>query len=237
MNRANPLLVEAQEPLRSLVGSDREVFPASYRSSIREDIDPLIEPLGGTVLDLGGGDGLTALRLKRLGKFLRAGVIDLFEPPTAEVGLDFSAYGDIEDVRFLDETLEKHGPFRTILALDVLEHLKDPWGVVARLHRALEPSGTIIASIPNVRHWSVLLPLLFRNRWDLKSMGILDRTHLRFFVRGSAIELMTSSGLQLDRIIATTSDRLLVNLFRSATLGLLNTFTDVQYIILVRRNS
>ncbi|WP_208103072.1 hypothetical protein, partial [Escherichia coli] len=48
-------------------------------------------------------------------------------------------------------------------------------------------------SLPNVRHYSVVLPLLFGGRWDYEDAGLLDRTHLRFFTKASAKALLSSS--------------------------------------------
>ena len=42
--------------------------------------------------------------------------------------------------------------------------------------------------------------LLFAGKWELADSGLLDRTHLRFFVRKTAIELMASSGLRIVEI-------------------------------------
>ena len=116
----------------------------------------------------------------------------------------------------------------------MLEHLRDPWSVVRLLHGGLAPGGVIVASIPNVRNFTALAPLLFRNRWRLTDAGVLDRTHLRFFVRESAVELMTSSGLVLEEVRARPSGGRRVRAFRAVTAGLMNSFTDLQYLIRVR---
>ena len=63
---------------------------------------------------------------------------------------------------------------------DVLEHLVDPWAVLARLARLVCDGGQILACIPNVQHYSVIVSLL-RGKWDYQDEGLLDRTHLRFF--------------------------------------------------------
>ena len=44
-----------------------------------------------------------------------------------------------------------------------------------------------------------LLPLL-RGRWKYVPSGILDATHLRFFVRDTAHDLLTCSGLVVDQV-------------------------------------
>jgi SAM-dependent methyltransferase len=89
-----------------------------------------------------------------------------------------------------------------ILCLDVLEHMVDPWSAMTKLAALLAPGGVLVASIPNVQNYRVILPLL-QGRWDYASEGLLDRTHLRFFTRASAIELMECSGLVVDRVDAT----------------------------------
>jgi hypothetical protein len=44
----------------------------------------------------------------------------------------------------------------------------------------LSDEGTILASIPNVMHFSLLKDVI-RGRWTYQDAGLLDRTHVRFF--------------------------------------------------------
>jgi 2-polyprenyl-3-methyl-5-hydroxy-6-metoxy-1,4-benzoquinol methylase len=203
-----------------------------YHSHVRRDVFDHI-PLGGTVLDVGGGDGATAATLKAEGRVARIGVIDMV-PPANPQAMDFAYQGNIEEPTLLAKVGAEQGPFDTILCLDILEHFVDPWAVVARLTTMLKPGGVIVASIPNVRHYSVLLPLLLRGRWDYIDAEILDRTHLRFFVRRTAIELMTSSGLTLDRVATIPRLRARDKAARKLTLGLLDGFIALQYVVRVR---
>jgi hypothetical protein len=59
----------------------------------------------------------------------------------------------------------------------------------------LRPQGTLIASIPNLRYRSILTDLVLRGKFSYVDSGILDRTHLRFFTRESAISLFESATL------------------------------------------
>jgi Methyltransferase domain len=87
-------------------------------------------------------------------------------------------------------------PFDTILCLDVLEHMVDPWQVVHRLvTQHLAPGGTLVVTVPNIQHHTVVLPLLLKGRWQYEEAGILDRTHLRFFSRHSAVSLLAHTDL------------------------------------------
>ena len=208
-----------------------------YHKNIRSETFSLIPRCTGTLADIGGGIGNTAARLKALGYAKRVGVVDLFQPPAGGPALDFSFGGDLEDQAFLNAVIAAEGPFDTILCFDVLEHLVDPWAVVARLHQGLKPGGVIVASLPNVRNYSVIVPLLLKNKWELQDSGILDRTHLRFFVRDSAIALLTSSGLVLEEVRANPNTGWKIRWFRRLTFGLMNNFFDNQYLIRVRRPS
>lgn len=170
---------------------------SGYHDDVRRDIAPYLTKGSGTLLDIGGGTGATAAYFKAQGFAGKAVVADMVDSSLANPGIDAHFQGNLEDADFLSRIIAEHGPFETITTLDILEHLTDPWKVVAQLGKALAPGGTIVASIPNVRHYRVAAGLLFKGKWSLQDAGILDRTHLRFFVRETAIELMTSSGLEL----------------------------------------
>ncbi len=68
-----------------------------------------------------------------------------------------------------------------------------------RTAQLLTPDGCVVASIPNVGHWSVVADLL-EGRWDYAAAGIHCITHLRFFTRYGLEQLMTAAGLTLDAI-------------------------------------
>jgi len=91
------------------------------------------------------------------------------------------------------------GTFDCILYADVLEHLVRPDECLRRQQSVLAPTGEIVASIPNVNHYSVVLPLLRAGEWRYVDSGILDSTHLRFFTLKTAKELFTNTGFRLDR--------------------------------------
>lgn len=208
---------------------------ADYHDHERRDVFASVPP-GRRLLDLGGGYGRTAAALKALGRCEVAGVLDLM-PPDSPGTLDFAIPGNIADPAVLDRLAAAWGPFDTILCLDILEHLVDPWACVAQLDTMLAPGGTIVASIPNIRYYGVSLPLLLRGRWRYVDAGLLDRTHLRFFVRETAIELMTSSGLVLEEVRRTGGFRRLNRAIDALSLGLLGNLTCEQYIIRVRKEA
>jgi hypothetical protein len=63
----------------------------------------------------------------------------------------------------------------------------------------------VIVSVPNVAHGAVRLALL-KGRWEYRSLGLLDDTHLRFFTRESLREMLKRAGLTVVEIRRTTAD-------------------------------
>ena len=183
------------------------VVVTGYYGSSRENILPLLPPgeIDG-VLDIGGGYGNAAVTIKERRGAKNVGVIDLVASENnANRNLDFASVGDLNDVSTIQKVGEAHGPFDVVLCLDVLEHLIDPWRLVGSLDKILSPKGVIIASIPNVAHLSVSLKLFLFGQWRLYDQGILDRTHLRFFTKQTAIELMETGSLKVDHCSYTVS--------------------------------
>ena len=70
-------------------------------------------------------------------------------------------------------------------------------GCCARPGDWLAPEGGLVASIPNVRHHSVVRSLLQGN-WTYESAGLLDRTHLRFFTRREIEKLFFRAGFAIE---------------------------------------
>lgn len=204
-----------------------------YHDLVRQDVFDLLPEAAGNLLDVGGGIGATAVALKRQGRVGRVTVLDIIDAgflPEVDAGHS----GDLNDPAFLRGLGAEGGRFDVILCLDVLEHLADPWATVAALHELLAPKGVIIASIPNLRFWPVSWGLFARGRFELTDRGVLDRTHLRWFVRDTATALMTSSGLSLERVIGRIPSRRW-RFANALTGGMARGLFEMQYLIRVSR--
>ncbi len=206
-----------------------------YFAHARKEILPMLPPNAGRVLELGCGAGATLGWLREIHKASYTVGIEISEAAAdvAKLHADEIHWTDFEH----DDIDLQGQKFNVILCLDVLEHMVDPWSVVDRLvTKYLEVGGTLIVSLPNVRHYSVVLPLLFGGRWDYAKEGLLDRTHLRFFTRESAIKLIEISDMRLEMIATTGLER-----GRKAryvdwmTLALLRRFFEYQYLIKARK--
>lgn len=169
----------------------------NYHGNIRRDILHLVDETPGKVLDVGGGVGATAAYLKKNSGASYAVVADGVTGPSMPE-IDLYQIGDLEDNATWDAVSAKAGYFDTILCLDVLEHLVDPWSVVRRCRDLLRPGGVLIVSVPNARNYRLSFPLFFKGQFRLRDSGVMDRTHLRWFVRQTAIELVSQPGLALE---------------------------------------
>lgn len=206
-----------------------------YHDRVRFDVFALVPAVAGNLLDVGGGVGATSASLKDSGRVEQITLLDQVAHASLPQ-IDKAFAGDLEDPALIQTAIAQRGPFDTILCLDVLEHLRDPWQVVALLGQGLKPGGSLIISLPNMNHLSVVGPLVLRGRFDLVDAGIKDRTHLRWFTRYSAEALATGSGLRLEAVQANVYSRLyrLANRF---SFGLFERFFATQYVLRVSRSS
>lgn len=147
------------------------------------------------VLDVGCGAGALTLRITQRKHNNVLGIEP--DPTRADVarsrGLDVIS-------GFLDESfIAAHEPFNVIMFTDVLEHVAAPSQFLALANKALARDGMIVASVPNVAHWTVRLNLLF-GRFEYASIGIMDATHLRWFTLKTARRLFENQGFKVAEI-------------------------------------
>ena len=136
------------------------------------------------ILDIGCGPGELGHVLKQRGHYVFG--VDWRSP---DFELDGFAQADI--AQGLPSTITDS--FDVVLLADVLEHMIDPLKLLLDAKRRLSPSGVVLVSLPNAVHWSMRAQLLF-GRFNYTNKGLLDRGHVRFFTRDSAIRLFNDAG-------------------------------------------
>jgi O-antigen biosynthesis protein len=174
------------------LGADVAFDPA-YHQNPRTEIASFIHEPPGTVLDIGCGGGATGKLLKE--KFPGSRVIGIeINSRAADYArqfLDQVICAAIEDV---DLAVEAPGAqISTVLLLDVLEHLYDPWRALLHVRRWLAPETRVLASIPNIRNIAVLDELA-AGRWQYAESGVLDVTHVRFFTKRELRRMFEETG-------------------------------------------
>lgn len=170
----------------------------SYFSQSRPEVCDLLAGAGLKVLDLGCGGGFVGEELKRRGvaAVVHGVEIDPGAAAAAETRLDRVWVADLDGARidFVDP------PYDAVIAADVLEHVRHPERVLGEIVGLLQPGGTLVASVPNIRFVRVVAPLVLRGRFEYAESGVLDRTHLRFFTRSSLLALLRDGGLVVEEI-------------------------------------
>ena len=163
----------------------------------------MVPPQAERVLDLGCSSGVLGSRLKdEQGVRTVVGIeLDPGYAEDARKRLDDVHCLDLNDLPGRDDVLMALGRFDCIVAADVLEHLVKPWAVLEAAVETLEPGGSVVVSLPNVRHWSVLRALLLQGTWPRADEGgIFDSTHLRWFALRDAIEMIEAAGLRIEAV-------------------------------------
>jgi len=157
-------------------------------------------PARSDVLDIGGADGSVARVLRSTG--CRIWTVEQ-DPKTAKLAADWCEQVVVGDVEELDLEVALGHTFDVILFLDVLEHLREPLVVLRKSLSLLTETGYVVISLPNIAHAAVRAQLL-GGRFAYTDVGLLDRTHLRFFDPVSVREFIRDAGLVVldeDRVV------------------------------------
>lgn len=170
---------------------------AGYYETARTELLGLLDgPAPARVLEVGCGAGANLALLKQRWPRVRTVGIEL-RPDAAEraraAGVDEVLQLDVLD----DACRFEPGSFDVLVLSHVLEHFAQPEQVLGKVGGWLRSGGLALVALPNVRHISVLLPLLLRGEFNYADSGILDRTHLRFYTRGSALRLVEEGGFEV----------------------------------------
>src|SRR6266568_5628114 len=193
----------------SIVG-ERKMALEHYRlrrdpKSSHQQIARLLRELRpAAMLDVGAAQGMLGRLLGEESKIEDRGSkieIDAIEPNPewAEAARPYyrrMMNSTVEAANLVDNTYD------CVVCADVLEHLPDPLSTLKRLRKAAKPDATFIISLPNVAHLAVRTMLLF-GRFPKMERGILDKTHLQFFTKDTAKNLLNDAGLRIDRILTT----------------------------------
>ena len=174
-NMAEDILVELREQIR------RHPW---WRARTRLTLG-LLDRLGvapqARILDAGCGWGTTLEGLERKG--YRAVGADISRMALEKLDRPGRELVELDLTRPLPGRFE---PFDAVLALDVIEHLDDDRGAVARLGELAHPGGLVVVSVP-------ALPDLFTEFDAIQG-------HRRRYVPGSLRSAFEGTGLILERV-------------------------------------
>jgi 2-polyprenyl-3-methyl-5-hydroxy-6-metoxy-1,4-benzoquinol methylase len=149
---------------------------------------------GDRIFEGGISSGYLSRKFVEEGRHVDGAEIDPLAAEQARKICDRVWVGDLQTFDVAEMDLN----YDVLLFGDTLEHLPDPMAVLQRLRTKLSPTGVLVVSLPNVANWSVRLRLLLGN-FNYRDRGILDRTHLRFFTKRTAVKLLEDAGFAVVR--------------------------------------
>ncbi len=202
----------------------------SFERSALVDMLPCIK---GKVLEIGCGSGATLEYMKSKGVSYVVGIdinreaIDL----ASKRGADIALVLDVEK----DDLPFKEKEFDCIILADVLEHLYNPWDILKKITSYLADSGNILISLPNIRHYMILLRLVFHDEWTYTDAGTLDNSHIRFFTLKEIRKLLAYAGLREVKIKGINASGKKLKRLNRLFFNKLETFSSGQYYVLATK--
>jgi len=196
----------------------------------RFDVVNLISGTGLRVLDLGCSTGVLGAELIRRGSASYVDGVEI-DSAAAEIARRHLRNVWTRSLEDIAPASDVEGPYDVIVTADVLEHVSDPWKLLSDLRSILSARGRIVASIPNIRYWSVIYNLAVRGRFEYQNAGVLDRTHLRFFTRHGIQNLFESTGYDIETIVPNHFAHRGLNAVAARMIGDL---AHVQYLVVAR---
>lgn len=180
-------------------------FDSSTNTIIKNDfIDLINEPDKSknlNILYVKCGIGTTLLEIKNIYK--NANIYGI-ETCTKSADVAKNIFNCIvKDIEIDELPYSKHY-FDYIIFDDIIEHLSNPWKAMDDFKKYLTQNGYIITCIPNIMHVSILSKLL-NGSFAYADLGILDKTHLRFFTLSEINDLFTSTNYNIVHSVASVS--------------------------------
>jgi 2-polyprenyl-3-methyl-5-hydroxy-6-metoxy-1,4-benzoquinol methylase len=142
------------------------------------------------IFEIGCGNGAVAAELTRRGYDV-TGV----DPSASGIHHAKAAHPDLKLFAgsAYDDLASLYGTFRTVMSLEVIEHVSDPRAFVRAARSLLGPGGTFILSTPFHGYWKNLA-LALTGKMDEHFTALWDGGHIKFWSEATLSELLTESG-------------------------------------------
>ncbi|MBN1493320.1 MAG: class I SAM-dependent methyltransferase [Candidatus Omnitrophica bacterium] len=168
----------------------------------------------GKVLDIGCGDGNYAINLKKLGFAVIAADMDV-QRFRHKGEVEFQKCNVTEVLPFEDNV------FDFVVLAEVIEHLRNPYDVVAELTRILKPGGKLVLSTPNILNLKSRIRFLFEGSWEYfreiplehsqNPREVIWNLHLIPWRYHELEYLLHSSGLSVENIYTSRYEGMLLS--------------------------
>jgi glycosyltransferase involved in cell wall biosynthesis len=161
-----------------------------YPSSHSWALDAI--PAGASVIDIGSGPGGIARELVKKG--CQTAVVDQFPPRERPANVTVFVQDLDQEPKF------DVRPYRYLLLLDVIEHLREPELFLEQLQRRFDyDPKTLVLTTPNIAFIVQRLMLLL-GQFNYGKQGVLDRTHARLFTFRGVRHLLRDAGFRIIEV-------------------------------------
>jgi 2-polyprenyl-3-methyl-5-hydroxy-6-metoxy-1,4-benzoquinol methylase len=187
----------APPPAWRLLDAQTGVQAIDYGEHARPGVQALFGHQPRRLLDIGCATGAVGAGLKGAIPGLWVWGCELNEQAAAVAARRLDHVSTAPRERWSADDLARIGSIDTVLLLDVLEHMYNPWAELEFLARHLPPGAQVVVSLPNVGHFAVLEQLA-RGAFPYSPQGILDVTHVRFFTYAGMLEMFDQTGFEVE---------------------------------------
>jgi len=126
------------------------------------------QPKPGLVLDLAAGEGAFSVKLRELGHKVRAVDASRDNWKVSDIPLSITNL----DSEFADSITASGEKFDALVAIEIIEHLENPFRFIRECAKLLRPGGLLFLTTPNVESVSSRLMFLYTGR--LSSFGAYE---------------------------------------------------------------
>jgi 2-polyprenyl-3-methyl-5-hydroxy-6-metoxy-1,4-benzoquinol methylase len=167
---------------------------------ISEHVPRLADGPPRRVVDLGCGEGALAQRLHELGYDVVAADID--QAAFKAAGPRFVPI-DLNDTEAVTRFAFHEGrAIDLVLAVEVIEHLRDPWSLLAACRKMCGPDTMLIITTPNVASWwGRFWFLLTGQLWGFQPESWRDPGHINPIAQTEMLGMLANCGFECLRIV------------------------------------
>jgi len=150
----------------------------------------------GTLLDIAAGQGALSCRLSKMGYKVTS--IDINEN-------NFNLHDKIEFIKLnLNEEFYLNRKFDNVCAVEIIEHLENPYKLIRDCHKLLNTNGNLIISTPNITNYKSRLMYLIYGRFNsFFPHDKINSGHINPIPLWELKHIIEENGFKIDSITST----------------------------------
>ncbi|MHA1875447.1 MAG: class I SAM-dependent methyltransferase [Promethearchaeota archaeon] len=175
----------------------KEELKAAASENTHETVLALISrENSGLVLDVGAGSGALSLKLCELG----------FKVVATDINSTFKANTIDEDIEFVLSDLDVSIPFKDhvfdyIVAVEIIEHVENPWHFLREISRVLKINGKLYLTTPNIHAIYQRIYFLFsRPFYSFRNYDFEENRHITPILFWNLKRMLDVAGFILKEI-------------------------------------